>query len=418
MAYNNLDDCSSRKPHGADQSNSDRFKWVVLAIAWLSFVISCVDRVAWSTIASPVGQTLGISVAMFGAFVTAFYVGYVVANIAGGVISDVLGARCTLTLTLLPPGILTFLFIYIHSLTAGIIIQFIMGLSAGADYSACVKILATWFGKDKGKAMGISATGSSIAVVFANAIVPSVALKLSWGFAFKFLGIMTSLMGVLAFSILRNSPATVVMRRLKLHDVKVLFRNRQLLLFCVCGLGGVYATVGFAAWCNALITKEYGISPVVAGAVAVWFGFRAVIAKPLLGWLSDLWPRSARWLSIGCLGMFSSLLIVFGQCSNVIQFYAIAPFLGAAAYGYTPLLIAQVAQISGHNAAGAAAGISNAAWQLGSVVSPLLIGYVYAHTHSFETALAILAVGPALGVLCLLSARGSMSLADNRPSST
>lgn len=385
------------------------FKWLVLAVTWLSFLISCIDRVAWSSIAAPVGQTLGISVALLGAFVTAFYIGYVAANIAGGIISDVLGARYTLTLALLPLGILTFAFSYIHSLIVGVVIQFCMGLTAGADYSACVKILATWFGRDKGKAMGIFATASSIAVVLANAIVPTIALRFSWDLAFKSLGVTTVLVGLIAFTFLRNSPKTVSTRKLEKEDIKVLLQNRELFLLCACGLGGVYATVGFASWGNALLTKEYGISPVVAGSIAAWFGFGAVVAKPVLGWLSDVWRESARLLAIGCLGAFSLFLLLFGQCSQISQFYALAPFLGAAAYGYTPLLMSHVTKISGHNSAGAAAGFSNAMWQIGSAISPLLVGYVYSNTHSFKTALATLAVGPAIGVICLVCVSGSFS---------
>lgn len=402
MTYDNPEMGTSGKAVRVGGDNANHFKWVVLAVTWLSFLISCIDRVAWSSIAAPVGQALGIQVAMLGAFVTAFYIGYVLANIVGGVVSDVLGARYTLTLALLPLGILTFSFSFIHTLAVGVIVQFFMGLTAGADYSACVKILATWFGKDKGRAMGIFATASSISVVLANAIVPSVAIMFSWGIAFKVLGAATVCIGIFALAILRNSPSTVVVEKITRHQVKELLRNRHLILLCACGLGGVYATVGFAAWGNALMTKEYGISPVVAGSIAAWFGLGAVIAKPLLGWLSDLWRGSAHWLAIGCLALFCVLLLVFGRCSTVTQFYAIAPFLGAAAYGYTPLLMAQVTRISGASAAGAAAGFSNAAWQMGSVMSPLLVGYVYAGTRSFEMALATLAVGPALGVLCLL----------------
>ncbi|MFX8156668.1 hypothetical protein ABTL03_19455, partial [Acinetobacter baumannii] len=69
------------------QTETSRYRWVVLAVVWAAFLLSYVDRVAWSSVAAPVGHSLGLSVSMLGAFVTAFYIGYVLANIAGGILT-------------------------------------------------------------------------------------------------------------------------------------------------------------------------------------------------------------------------------------------------------------------------------------------------------------------------------------------
>src|ERR1700728_1505904 len=54
-------------------SLAPRYRWTILFCAWMAFMLSYVDRVAWSSVAAPVGQSLGLSVGMLGAFVTAFY---------------------------------------------------------------------------------------------------------------------------------------------------------------------------------------------------------------------------------------------------------------------------------------------------------------------------------------------------------
>ena len=64
------------------------YRWVILFIAWISFLVSFVDRLAWGNVAISVGQSLGIPVAALGIFVTAFYIGYVIANFIGGFSSD------------------------------------------------------------------------------------------------------------------------------------------------------------------------------------------------------------------------------------------------------------------------------------------------------------------------------------------
>lgn len=379
-----------------------RYRWLVLFVVWGAFLLSYVDRVAWSSVAAPVGQSLGLSVAMLGAFVTAFYLGYVVANVVGGVLTDTIGGRATLTLALIPLGVATFCFSYTSSLPMGIAIQFAMGLFAGADYSAGVKILSSWFGKEKGRAMGIYTTATSLAVVIANGTVPTLSRAYGWDKAFQILGVITCVWAVAAFLVIRDTPGGKAPVRINRSQFMSLLRNRNLILLAIAGGGALWGTVGFGAWGNALMTKQYGISPVTAGAIAAWFGVGAVVAKPLLGWLSDVRQGARRPLSIACLFAFAALLLVFGQASTVVQFYMIAPFLGATAFGYTPLLIAQVTEVSGENLAGAAAGLTNAIWQLGSALSPLLVGQLYANSHSFSLSLAALAVGPLIGAVTIL----------------
>jgi predicted MFS family arabinose efflux permease len=125
----------------------------------------------------------------------------------------------------------------------------------------------------------------------------------------------------------------------------------------------------------------------------------------LLGWFRDfLGPKSRRVLPISCLLLFSVMLLVFGKCSTTSEFFLVAPFLGAAAFGYTPLLYVLVTEASGVKASGAASGLTNAVWQFGSTMSPLAVGMVFGHLHSFQLALGTLAIGPLVAalLLCLL----------------
>jgi sugar phosphate permease len=384
------------------------YRWVILFAAWLAFMLSYVDRVAWSSVAASAGQSLGLSIGMLGAFVTAFYLGYVVANVAGGLLTDTIGARRMLTFALLPLGLSTFAFGYANSLMSGIALQVVMGLSAGADYAAGMKIIASWFDRERGFAMGIYGTATSLAVVVSNATVPTIAKDYGWPSAFHVLGIVTFVWGIVCFKVLRDSPNGAKNRSITRGEVRELLKNRNLILIALAGLSGFWATVGFGAWGNALMTKQYGIPPVTAGAILALFGFGAVVSKPLLGWVRDLLGhKSGRVLPVVCLFAFSALLVVFGRCQTESAFYLLAPVLGAAAFGYTPLLYVLLTEASGTKAAGAASGFTNAIWQLGSVIAPIAVGAVYQSTHTFSLAIDTLAAGPFIGalILCLLRIR-------------
>ncbi|MGS0892947.1 MFS transporter [Burkholderia stagnalis] len=380
-----------------------RYRWTILFGAWMAFMLSYIDRVAWSSVAAPVGQSLGLPVSLLGAFVTAFYIGYVVANIGGGLLTDTIGARRMLAYALVPLGLATFSFGYAHSLGTGIALQVVMGVTAGADYAAGMKIIASWFQRERGIAMGIYGTATSLAVVISNATVPSISQAYGWQTAFHLLGIVTLAWGVICFVILRDSPNRNGHTPITRQEVYALLKNRNLILISAAGFAGFWATVGFGAWGNALMTRRYGIAPVTAGAILVAFGIGAVISKPLLGWVRDLiGDKSGKILPIVCLFSFSALLYAFGRCSTVHEFYVVAPLLGAAAFGYTPLLYVLLTEASGTKAAGAASGLSNAVWQFGAGLAPMAVGAMFGRTHSFGLAIDTLAVGPFIGAILLM----------------
>ncbi|MFB4288153.1 MFS transporter [Nonomuraea sp. ATR24] len=98
-----------------------------------------------------VGEGLGMSLAGLGVFATAYYAGYVISNVAGGALTDRVGARAVLLGSLLVAGGGMLAFGSSRSAGAGIALQGLIGLFAGADYSAGLKLVATWFpGRERG----------------------------------------------------------------------------------------------------------------------------------------------------------------------------------------------------------------------------------------------------------------------------
>lgn len=385
------------------ESGSGTYRWVALFIVWFAFLLSYVGRAAWSTVAAPVGASLGINVALLGAFLTAFYAGYVFANVIAGVLTDLFGGRAMMTFALLPLGLLTACFGETRSLGEGIAIQVAMGIAAGADYAAGVKIISAWFTHDRGRAMGIYTTATSLAVVLANATVPTFSAQYGWSNAFRIIGAVTFMWGIVALIWLRNGTvARVVRTGGDGRELLALLRNRNLIALAIAGGAGLWGTIGFTAWSNALMTRQHGISPVVAGSIIALFGIGALVAKPILGWLSDVPQVSRKFVSVGCFAAFAATLAVYGQCSTTQQFYLVAPFLGAFSYGYLPVLIAQITDAAGKKLAGASAGWTNAVWQSGSALSPLVVGQVYGATHSFNVAFLTLAAGPVVAIAAML----------------
>jgi len=381
------------------------WRWLILGCAWGALLLTFVDRLAWSSVAITVGHTLAIPLAALGVFVTAFYIGYVLSNVAGGIATDVLGPRRTLALALLPLGLCTFLFGRVASVPAGMLLQVLMGLAAGCDYAACIKLVTAWFDRaSRGRATGLLMTATSLAVVLANAIIPRLLEIESWTRLYAQLGIVTSLFGVCCFAIVRDGTPPD-REPVKPRASFRLLANRDILLLTLAGFCSMWGTWGFAFWANALMVKGYGLSSVAAGAIIMLFGIGAIVSKPLIGLWSDWLGGKRKLLVMLCLAGFAVCLLMFGRLHGAAQFRLLAPLLGVTAFAYSPLMAVLIAEVAGPAVAGSASGLTNAFWQLGSVIVPLVIGMVFQSTHSFFAAFCALAAGPALAVLCMLPVR-------------
>ena len=167
----------------------------------------------------------------------------------------------------------------------------------------------------------------------------------------------------------------------------VLLRNRNLVFLALAGFGGIWGSFGFIFWVNALLIRGHGMTPVDAGGIAALFGLGALIGNPLMGLLSDKLGGIRKTPIIISLVAFVAMLLLFGIIDTPVLFWIAAPVLGAAAFVYQPLLGAMIAECAGLALAGTATGVTNACWQLGTILVPLVVvGVVFQMTGSFYAA--------------------------------
>lgn len=389
----------------APATRGSTYRWVILLLSWLAFTMTSVDRATWGPASLHVGESLGVAVAGLGVFATAYYIGYVVSNALGGLANDWFGPRWVLSATLFVAGALMIAFGESTSTGVGIALQAAIGLFAGADYSSGIKLIRRWFPTSgQATAIGVYMTATSLGTVVANAVVPTLIVEFSWRASYHVFGIASMVVAVACAVFVRGGPVGDE-RPDGLPDVRVLARNRDLVLVGIAGFGALWGTYGFITWSNALMIKGSGVDPVQAGFVVVVFGVAAIVSKPLIGLVSDLMGGRRKLLTLLVLAGFVVTLLAFGSASGPVAFFVIAPFLGVFAYVYSPLMIATVASLVDQRHVGSAAGASNAFWQLGSAVVPVAVGAVFQATGSFLAAFVSLAAGPLVAFLVMLAVR-------------
>ncbi len=348
------------------QSARPAKRWLILLLAWLCYLMSSVDRFAWSSLSLRAQAELGFPLAQLATFVTAYFVGYVASNCISGMLTDRLGPRLALSAAVIGTGVFTMAFGFTHSYWGGLAMQCAMGLATGADYAACIKIVAAWFEREeRGRALGIWFTATSLGVVIANSLALPLANVLGWRGAYVGLGATTIGTGLLGLAFLRDAPSHAEQKS-EPPRIIALLRNRNLVLVSIAGFGALWGTWGFTFSANALMVKGPAIM---------------------------------------CLTGFVAMLLVFATIRSEAWFFVVGPMLGVAAFAYSPLMAAMVAEAVRGDSTGTASGLSNALWQLGGVVVPVAIGYAFGLTQSFTVPFFVLALGPLLGIVCLVAVK-------------
>jgi len=411
-ASTGLTDAEAGASATASAEPKSSYRWVVLSVVFAAFLVTFLDRLAWANANLMASSSLDIPIATLGLYVTAFYTGYVIASGLAGFVTDRIGSRLMLFFALAPLAACTFLFGLTSSFAMGFVLQALMGLFAGADYAACVKVVADWFGRtERGRALGLFSTAPSIGVAAANAIFPMLLGVIGWRALYWGLGGVTVLVAVICLFLLTDlAPAGAGERKLQTPDqvtwrrgFSALWTDRNLVLIAFAGFGANWGTWGFAFWATALMIRGYQLSPVDGGVIALIFGIAAAVSKPLYGLLSDVLGGKRRNLVICDLLAFAAMLMVFGMMHTKSGFLLAAPLLGLTAVVYSPLLAAMITERVDMRLTATATGMINALWQLGSVIVPGVVGVVFAATGSFLAAFAILAAGPLIGTLCMFA---------------
>jgi len=377
-------------------------RWTVLGIAWLALLLSFVDRLTWSSVASSVVATASLPLAALGSFASAFFAGYVISNLVGGIVVDRLGARIGLATALLALGLFTFLFSFITNVPGGIALQALMGLAAGADYAAAIKLVAVWFPpKQRARAIGLLMTSLPLALIVASSGIPIVLPHVGWPVIYRCLGAATILFGLAILPLLQDAPIAAAVRRVSPSEILAVLREPELARLAFVGFSASWGTWGFAFWATALMSKGGGLTPVQAGLATSLFALAAIVAKPMIGAISDRMGGRRKAPILAVLMVYTIGLLLFGQLHGALQFQAAALVLGFFGFSAFPLLSTLVAEVGGNQAAGTATGTTNAVQQMAGVVVPLAIGVVFARTGSFGSAFLVMAAGPAIALVVM-----------------
>jgi predicted MFS family arabinose efflux permease len=393
---------------GNDQQFS-KYRWVILGLCVTCFLFTFITRFAWPPLISVVAPVLGINMTQAGAYMSAFYIGYVLTQIPAGILADRFGVRYILAVSLIMEGLSTSSLSFIHDYHTGFVLRILAGLGAGAVFSSCSRALVEWFPEhERGKAFGILLASLSGGILISNFLAPTLNQMVGWRGTFQAIGSLTIFAGVLIFLFMRSNVDLHEENESVLQGCRIIFGNANLLLTASAGFFLMWLELGTATWANAHI-KGMGYSVSDAGNVMMWYGLGGVLSPLIFGYISDRIGQRKPIIVCALIATVPTTLL-FGAQTSLDMLQVCGFIAGFCTYIANPQLTILVSNYAGRKWAATANGVSNFLFQLASLISPLVTGMVIDATGHFMYVWWILVLGPVVSTFLILRIRENRDL--------
>ncbi|HEV2493822.1 MAG TPA: MFS transporter [Terriglobia bacterium] len=187
-----------------------RLRWWIVWTLFCSTVINYIDRQTLSVLAPVITKQFHMSHEDYSHIVSAFQIAYAGMWLIGGVLIDVIGTRLGLTLAMIWWSISSMLPSLANSVFEFSLFRFLLGMGEGCNWPGASKTVAEWFpARERGLAVAIFDSGSSVGAVIAPPFVAFIAYHFGWRFSFLTAGSLGFLWLILWLSLyqpLRSHP--------------------------------------------------------------------------------------------------------------------------------------------------------------------------------------------------------------------
>ena len=166
-----------------------RFKVIILTVA--AVFICYIDRVVISLAIIPMSEEAGWNETQKGIILGSFYIGYMVTQIYGGVVSDRIGAKIVLGTGLVVWSLFTLItpLAFFGGMVALVIARVGMGLGEGITFPAWHSLYARWIPfSERARSVAVSNSAIPIGTIFGLVVTPLIILSYGWEWAFYIYG--------------------------------------------------------------------------------------------------------------------------------------------------------------------------------------------------------------------------------------
>ncbi|MDD4912374.1 MAG: MFS transporter [Sideroxydans sp.] len=380
-------------------SRLTRLRWTAFVIVGLAYVLSFFHRFAPAAISTELQETFHASGAELGGLAATYFYVYMLMQIPTGVLVDTMGSRKVVALGGLVAGIGSILLGMADTLTIASMGRLLVGLGVSVTFIALLKLNASWFHDRHFATM----TGATILMGNVGSLLAAAPLAwalgfVSWRTVFVVVGVVSLVLAVLDWWLVRNQPSDVGLPTMRELDgktahpahqghwfdgLRTVLKNRATWpgLWVNMGLAGsLFAFAGL--WAVPFLRDVYGMDRAAATDHTTLLLAGFAIGAFFIGTLSDRLGRRKPLMIAGALGYSLCWLpMLFGVEMSSAASYVLFLVMGLCAPSFT-LSWSCAKEVNPHALSGMATSVVNIGGFMGTAIMQPLVGWAIDHAHA------------------------------------
>ncbi len=380
------------------------YRWKIVALVFFATTINYIDRQVLGILAPQLQEQFGWSESDYGFIIMAFQAAYAIGLISMGSLLDKIGTRLGYIISIVVWSLAGMFHAAARSVFSFAVARFTLGIGESANFPAAVKAVAEWFPKkERALATGLFNTGANIGAILSPLLVPIIALKFGWQWAF----ILTGALGFiwLFFWIpiykqpqehkrLTEAERTYILQDDQEEEIKKLpwkkiIAYKQTWGICLARFVTDPIWWFFLYWLPKFLNTRYGIDLTHIGLPLIVIYLVSTGGSVFGGWLSSFFikrgtaPVNARKVSILILALFA-VPIFFTSLTNSFWLTVILISLATFAHqGYAANIFTIVSDIFPKNAVGSVTGLAGFGGAIGGVLFSGFVGLLLEYTGNY-----------------------------------
>ena len=409
----------------------------LLPFLFTLFVIAFLDRVNVSYAALEMTHDLSFSDRVFGFGSGIFFVGYLLFEIPGCLIVERWSARKWFARIMVTWGLVTVLMAYIRTPMHFYLVRILLGICESGFFPGILVYLTHWFrAEDRAKACAMFMIAIPVANIIGSPLggwllgVHWFGLQ-GWRWLFIVEGIPAIVFGIITLFYLTDWPRearwlppeerewiadeleqeALAKKAWRSYTVWEALRQPAVIRLTVIYFFAVSSIYSLTIWLPTFLKRASGMSDLAVTLLSILPYVAVLLAMLFNGWHSDR-TNERRWhtaipLMLGAVAF--ALTILSG---SHFWFAFVCLIVASSANAFLPSFWPVPSAFLGESAAAASIGLINSIGNLGSLVTPSVIGYFLDRTHSFTPGFLYVIVSLLIAIFLILTL--PMRPADSR----
>jgi MFS transporter, ACS family, hexuronate transporter len=382
----------------------------ILAAVWFRYIANYLDRVAMSFAGPSIMKSLHMAPNTFGVVLSSFGVGYLLAQIPGGLLADRWGAKPLLVIGPIFWALFTGATGLVATVAGFVIVRVCFGLSEGISNSSVFKAIGDNFNsQQRARAMSTCVTALALAPAFAGPLVGALLSVHGWRGVFVMMMAPALIAALVNYLLIPGSRlAPDIVRGAPLVDGEGAFtdvlRRPSLWLISISQFAFNIAYWGYLSWMPSYLAFGHhidlkAIGPL--GGIPYIFAFFGLLFS---GWLGSTILHRHRPQMLACFHVLAGLSLFFAYRAGTLPL-SLAGLSSAAFFLYGNLgpAAAIMLDLSPERSRAAYAGIVATAGQLGATVSPAIVGFLVGATGTFASGFGFMIAGLCVAAGCMIA---------------